>query len=151
MEPDTYNIWVSKPERTVVALDSFKAVAGSNRAADMTLISGGIIEGRLIDRNGEPVGGTASDPYSDWTAWPVATSQRSSHRCVLVEKTEPIASVSHLATTTPMSSSAGIAADRDPGNVFDLPPVTVKEGATVTLDFQIASPVRLNDPALQRR
>jgi 5-hydroxyisourate hydrolase-like protein (transthyretin family) len=52
-----YNIWAEAENLTVVALDSFQAVAGETiEAPDLVLIEGGFITGRVIDEaTGKPI------------------------------------------------------------------------------------------------
>ena len=46
------------PDRTVIALDSFEAVAGPNEATDLEMIEGGFIEGSVLDADGLPLSTT---------------------------------------------------------------------------------------------
>lgn len=52
----SYNIWASAPKRTCVALDSVFVLPGERKsAADITLIAGGLIEGRVLTLADQPV------------------------------------------------------------------------------------------------
>jgi hypothetical protein len=56
MVEDDYNIWVSRPEWTVEALDGFHAVAGkTSTAPDLKLTRGGFIVGKVVEEGtGKP-------------------------------------------------------------------------------------------------
>jgi protocatechuate 3,4-dioxygenase beta subunit len=62
LSSDNYNIWAKAEDWTVEAIDSFEAVAGQAKTApDLRLVHGGLIVGRVIDKDtGLPV-----DPEND--------------------------------------------------------------------------------------
>ncbi|MCA9076224.1 MAG: carboxypeptidase regulatory-like domain-containing protein, partial [Planctomycetaceae bacterium] len=84
--PDYYNIWASMNDRTVDALKSFEAKAGANLAADLKMIAGGYIEGRLIDSDGQPVTSSPSDPISIGVHGPARPFNGSTVQATTVEE-----------------------------------------------------------------
>jgi hypothetical protein len=141
LTPDRYNIWAQAKDRTAAALDSFEAQVGEvTKAPDLKLVAGGFIAGKVVDKaTGKPMnrlpGGHAVRVANHGPARPLSGGA--------VEGTVVQNDGTYRLRVAPGPNYPylmhEVDAERTPYNVRSLPPIIVREGETVTLDFHVAA------------
>jgi beta-lactamase regulating signal transducer with metallopeptidase domain len=142
LTPDRYNIWAQANDRTAAALDSFEATVGEvTKAPDLKLVAGGFIAGKVVDKvTGKPMtrhpGGHAVRVANHGPARPMSGGA--------VEGTVVQDDGTYRLRVAPGPNYPylmhDVDAERTPYNARSLPPIMVREGETVALDFHVAAP-----------
>jgi hypothetical protein len=132
--PDSYNIWATMPGRTVVALDSYTVVKGKNPPADLKLIEGGFIAGRVLGPDGNP-----AKQLKDGTIHIALYGPSRPRSGAAVELARVNSDGTYRIRVPPGENYPylyeGITNDRR--EPFKSPPIVVKPGETTTLDFNV--------------
>ena len=137
--PDTYNIWATAPDRTMIALDSFDAKKGNNAPPDLELIGGAIIDGKVVDAEGNPAKGGMG-----MRALRIGLRGPSRPLSGAATDSRPLGADGTFRLRVPPGENypfvQNAAADRDQRNAEQQDPIVAKEGETYSLVIRLKPP-----------